>query len=61
MTIQISQLASVDPRAEIADDVEIGPFCRVGPHVRIGSGTRLRIFLEQLPTFLRDWIIARAI
>ncbi len=32
---------SIDPRAEIADEVEIGPFCVIGPHVRIGRGTRL--------------------
>jgi len=31
----------VDPKAELADDVEIGPFCTVGPRVKIGSGTRL--------------------
>lgn len=31
----------VDPKAEIADDVQIGPFCTVGPQVKIGSGTRL--------------------
>jgi UDP-N-acetylglucosamine acyltransferase len=31
----------VDPRAEIDEDVEIGPFCVIGPHVRIGRGTRL--------------------
>lgn len=31
----------VDPRAEIADDVEIGPFCHVHAGVRIGAGTRL--------------------
>jgi UDP-N-acetylglucosamine acyltransferase len=31
----------VDRRAEIADDVEIGPFCHVQAGVRIGSGTRL--------------------
>ena len=29
------------PRAEIDDDVEIGPFCVIGPNVRIGRGTRL--------------------
>ena len=38
---KISQLAVVDPKAELADDVEVGPFCVVGPHVTIGSGTRL--------------------
>ena len=32
---------SIDPRAQIDEDVEIGPFCIVGPNVRIGSGTRL--------------------
>ncbi len=31
----------VDPKAELADDVEIGPFCTVGPQVKIGAGTRL--------------------
>ncbi|MGE5796417.1 MAG: acyl-ACP--UDP-N-acetylglucosamine O-acyltransferase [Ignavibacteria bacterium] len=31
----------IDPKAEIADDVEIGPFCIVEEDVRIGRGTRL--------------------
>ncbi|HWB08553.1 MAG TPA: acyl-ACP--UDP-N-acetylglucosamine O-acyltransferase [Pirellulales bacterium] len=31
----------IDPRAEIDQDVEIGPFCVIGPHVRIGRGCRL--------------------
>jgi UDP-N-acetylglucosamine acyltransferase len=38
---QISPIAVVDPKAELADDVEVGPFCVVGPDVRIGGGTRL--------------------
>jgi UDP-N-acetylglucosamine acyltransferase len=37
----ISPLAAVDPRAQLASDVEIGPFCVVGANVRIGAGTRL--------------------
>lgn len=41
MTRQISPLAHVDPRAEIAEDVEIGPFCIIGPHVSLGAGCRL--------------------
>jgi UDP-N-acetylglucosamine acyltransferase len=41
MATQIAPLASVDPRAEIAEDVVIGPFCVIGPHVRIGRGTKL--------------------
>ena len=31
----------IDSRAELADDVEVGPLCYVGPNVRIGHGTRL--------------------
>lgn len=41
MTSYISELASVDPRAEIGSGVYIGPFCLVGPKARIGDGTRL--------------------
>lgn len=41
MSPKISSLASVDPRSEIAADVEIGPFCRIGPDVRIGAGSKL--------------------
>ncbi len=33
--------ALVDPSAEVAEDVEIGPFCVVGGGVRIGPGCRL--------------------
>ena len=28
----------IDPKAEIADDVVIGPFCLIGEHVKIGEG-----------------------
>jgi UDP-N-acetylglucosamine acyltransferase len=38
---KISSLAAVDPRAQLAEDVEVGPFCVVGPHVTIGAATRL--------------------
>src|SRR4051794_22488511 len=41
MASRISPLAVVDPRAELADDVEVGPFCTIGPDVRLGSGCRL--------------------
>lgn len=33
--------AVVDPAADIATDVEIGPFCHIGAGVSIGSGSRL--------------------
>lgn len=39
---RISQYAVVDPKAEIDNDVEIGPFCVVGPDARIGRGTVLQ-------------------
>ncbi|MBX3191125.1 MAG: acyl-ACP--UDP-N-acetylglucosamine O-acyltransferase [Labilithrix sp.] len=38
---RIHPTAVVDPRAELASDVEIGPYCVVGPGVRVGAGTRL--------------------
>lgn len=38
---RISPTAVVDRHAEIASDVEIGPYCIVGPRVRIDAGTRL--------------------
>lgn len=31
----------VDPKAELADGVEIGPHCSIGPQVKIGRATRL--------------------
>jgi UDP-N-acetylglucosamine acyltransferase len=41
MAHKISPLAHVDPQAELADGVEIGPFTYVGPDVVIGEGTIL--------------------
>ena len=41
MALMIADTASVDPRAELADEVEVGPYCIIGPAVRIGRGTRL--------------------
>lgn len=41
MTTIIASRACVDSRAELAEDVEVGPFCVIGPEVRIGRGTRL--------------------
>ena len=31
----------IDPKADLAEDVEVGPLCFVGPQVVIGPGTRL--------------------
>ncbi len=41
MATLIAENAAVDPRAQIDEDVEIGPFCVVGPLASIGRGTRL--------------------
>ncbi len=39
---RIHPSAIVDAGAELADGVEVGPFCVVGPHVRLGEGVVLR-------------------
>lgn len=41
MATSIAANAWVDPRAEIDEDVEIGPFCMVSAGAKIGRGTRL--------------------
>lgn len=38
----IHPTAIIDPSAQIADDVHIGPYCIVGPNVSIDAGTKLR-------------------
>lgn len=42
----ISPLAAINPQAEVADDVEIGPFCVVHGGVQIGSGSRIGAYCE---------------
>jgi UDP-N-acetylglucosamine acyltransferase len=36
---KVDSSAKVHPRAELADDVVVGPFCVIDEHVRIGAGT----------------------
>ena len=38
---EIHSTAIVEDGAELADDVQVGPFCFVGRHVRVGPGTRV--------------------
>lgn len=38
-SMNIHPTAIIDPKAELADDVEVQAFSIVGPHVRIGAGT----------------------
>jgi UDP-N-acetylglucosamine acyltransferase len=35
----IHPTAIVDPKAQLADSVYVGPFCTIGPDVKIGEGT----------------------
>lgn len=37
--MNIHSTAIIDPRAELADDVEVQPYAIIGPHVAIGAGT----------------------
>ena len=41
MATLIADTACVDPRAELDDEVEVGPYCVIGPEVMIGRRTRL--------------------
>jgi UDP-N-acetylglucosamine acyltransferase len=41
MAVRISPLAHVDPRAELGDGIEVGPFCFIGPNVSLGGGCKL--------------------
>lgn len=38
---RIHPTAVVDPGAQLAEDVEVGPFSVIGPHVIIGAGTQI--------------------
>lgn len=41
MSIEVHANSVVDPKAELADGVVIGPFCSVGPDVKLGPRTKL--------------------
>jgi len=53
---QIHPTAIVDPRAVIADDAVVGPYCTVGGRVQIGSGTTLisHVVVDGLTTIGRN-------
>lgn len=40
--MSIDKTSIIHPGAEIAEDVEIGPFCTIGEHVKIGRGVRIK-------------------
>jgi UDP-N-acetylglucosamine acyltransferase len=39
--IDVHPTAIVDPKAELADGVIVGPYCTIGPNVKIGADTHL--------------------
>ena len=41
MATQVSKLADVHPRAQLGENVEVGPFCVIGPDVTVGNGCKL--------------------
>jgi len=41
VSVEIHSNSIVDPKAELADGVTVGPFCTVGPNVRLGANTKL--------------------
>ncbi len=41
MPTHIHPTAIVDPKAELADGVEVGPYAIIGPDARLGAGTRI--------------------
>ncbi|WP_395701827.1 acyl-ACP--UDP-N-acetylglucosamine O-acyltransferase [Aquabacterium sp.] len=53
---RIHATALVDPRAELADDVQVGPYAVIGPEVRIGPGTTVgpHTVIEGRTTIGRD-------
>ena len=42
MAVQIHPSAVVDPKAQLGEDVYIGPFCLIGPEAVVGDACRLR-------------------
>ena len=41
MAKQIHPLACVDPKAQLGDNIHVGPFCVIGPQVILGNDCRL--------------------
>lgn len=53
---KIHPTALVERGAELADDVEVGPYALIGPKVRVGAGTRIagHVVVEGRTTIGRD-------
>src|SRR5437870_1867214 len=54
--LRIHPTALVDPTAELASDVRIGPYTLIGPQVRIGEGTVLEshVIIDSWTTIGRE-------
>ncbi|MFH1071479.1 MAG: acyl-ACP--UDP-N-acetylglucosamine O-acyltransferase [Candidatus Glassbacteria bacterium] len=52
----IHSTAIIDKSAELAEEVEVGPYTIIGPNVRIGSGTRIgpHVLIEKNTIIGRD-------
>jgi UDP-N-acetylglucosamine acyltransferase len=46
MAREIHKTAIVSPKAEIAEDVSIGPYCIIGDNVKIANGTKLISYVQ---------------
>ncbi|MDZ4831707.1 MAG: acyl-ACP--UDP-N-acetylglucosamine O-acyltransferase [Phycisphaerae bacterium] len=59
MTVRIHPTAIVDPSANLADGVTVGPYCIIGPKVTIGENTELRshIIVESHSRVGRDNVV----
>lgn len=56
---KIHPTALVEAKAELADDVEVGPYCIIGPNVKLGAGCRLlaHVYLSGHATLGRNNVL----
>ena len=59
MSSQVHPTAVVDPKAQIGEDVSIGPFCVIGPDVTLGARTKLmsHVVIDGVTTLGEDNVI----
>jgi UDP-N-acetylglucosamine acyltransferase len=59
MSPAVHPTAVVDPKAQIDDDVSIGPFCVIGPDVTLGARTKLmsHVVIDGVTTLGEDNVV----